>query len=150
MPDPVLQDTLDVTVKGDLYIFRIPNFADEIKLGLREREIRRNMEIELYGQTYPAAGLPTGDNSTEFLVRVAAQMEHLLSKGPQWVWSPGPAGAPVVDFTKWDNTKIDTVVEVGVAFSAALRRFRTDGSAAGQPAGGQAVARQPVAPEEPV
>lgn len=150
MPDPVLTSTLDVSVRGELYVFRIPSFKDEIKLGLLEREIRRSMEAELYGPSGAATGMPTGDTGTEFMVRVAAQFQHLLVKGPAWVWSNGPDGKPVADYSKWPDEKVDTAIEVGVAFSNELRRFRAGGDTAGNPAGEQAVAGQPAPASEPV
>jgi hypothetical protein len=146
----VLKDTLEVQVQGEVYIFGIPALHDEIKLGLREREIRRQLEREMYGDNYPALGEPTGDNSTEFLVRTTAQFVQLLRKGPEWVYSTDRTGGPVIDFTKWPKNKVDTVVEVGVAYQAALRRFRDGGDTDRPPAGGEAVAGQSTIGDESV
>lgn len=149
VPSP-LKDTLEINVQGDTYIFGIPALHDEIKLGLREREIRRSMEREMNGDGYPALGEPTGDGGTEFLVRTTAQFIQLLRKGPAWVYSTDNSGGPIIDFTKWPTDKVDTIAQVGLAYQAALRRFRNGGDTAGPPVGGQVVAGQPAPGDEPV
>lgn len=146
----VLQDTIEVTVRNEVYVFTIPSFADEIKLGLREREVRRKLERQVFGENYPATGMPTGDNATEFLVRTVAQFEQLLRKGPEWVYSRDQSGGPTIDFEKWPKAKSGVAVEVGVQFGNELARFREDGSAPRNLAGGEAVAGQPNPGNEPV
>lgn len=148
MPDQVLQNTLDVVVNGITYVFAIPDFASEIKLGLRERDIRRSLQVEMGEQV--ALGEPTGDNATEFLVRTAAQFELLLRKcSSEWPYSAGESG-PVVDFRQWPSDKVDEACRVGVAFDAELRRFRNAGAANRNPAGTEAVAGQPDTGGQPV
>jgi hypothetical protein len=143
MPD-LLQDTLEVQVQGDTYIFTIPSLLDEIKLGLREREIRRSLEREMFGPSYVATGEPTGDRSTDFIVRVAAYFETLLKQASAtWPYSKGQNGEPVIDFRQWPKNKSETAMAVGVNFEAQLRSFRERGAADSNGTGGETVAGQP-------
>ena len=149
MPE-LLQDTLEVHVDGETYIFAIPGVADEIKLGLIERDIRRQMELDLFGPTGAVTGEPTGDRGTDFVVRVAAQFRLLLRRGPAWPYSNGVNGEPVVDFTKWPNNKVDTAFRVGMEFQNQLARFRSGGTADQGATGGQALVGQPDTTNQPI
>lgn len=150
MADDLLQTTLEFDVGGDAYVFRIPSFTDEIKLGLLERSIRVRLEREVLPANVPATGLPTGDGSTDFLVTVAATFEYLLLRGPKWVYSNGQNGEPVIDYQKWPNDKVMTAANVVTRYQAELSRFRSGGTPNGQSAGGEAVASEPNSGDQPV
>ena len=143
----VTRTTLDVVVNDDRYVFRIPSIADEIKLGLRERQIRLQFEAEM---GVPATGMPTGDVNTEFLVRTIAYVQQLLVGGPRWIWTPDEENKPTVDFTLWGDERLDTLFQVGMGFEAELRRFRNERDRPGEPAGGEAVAGRPNPGNEPI
>ncbi len=156
--DPVLQTTLDVVVEGHTFVFRIPSFADEIKLGLRAKQIRRELEIELLG-TNPTpeqtgsftGGESTFDNVTETYVRTAAQFSVLLKQSDaEWVYSKDDKGLPVVDYKQWPNDKFNIIVQAGVSFSQQLSRFRSGGPTAPKPGVEKAVDSQQDSASQPV
>ena len=149
MPE-LLQDTLDVVVDNESYVFTIPTYADEIRLGMRERAIRVDMEREALGPDATVTGLPTGDYATEFMIRTAAQFAMLCRRGPKWVWSDGPNGEPVADYKQWTRDKVDLAARVGSAFQDALARFRASGPANKQPDSTEAVAGKPDTPVQPI
>lgn len=138
MPDAVLQDTLKVKTKDIEYEFRIPSLADEIKLSMHERRIRRELDPD-------GNGSPDGlDQNAFLLVRSAAIFEVLLASCThQWPYSKGEKGEPVVDFRKWPKDKVTEAAAAGMLFLSELDRFRGGGAANGQPDGAQAVAGQP-------
>jgi hypothetical protein len=153
--DPVLQTTIDVTVDGATFIFRIPSFADEIKLGLRAKQIRRELEIEMLGpnptqeQFMTVAGDPTYDNATETYVRTACQFSVLLKQSDaEWIYSKDEKGLPVVDYRKWPDDKFNVIVQAGVNFSNQLSRFRAGRTAAPKPAVEQTVGGQQDTPDQ--
>ena len=102
MTDDVLKDTLNVEYKGETYVFRIPGYVDEIKLGMHARNIRRELDPE-------GGGSPEGlDNFTNVLVRGASVFEVLLqSATARWPFSEDKDKKPVVDFRKWPNDKTE-------------------------------------------
>lgn len=131
------KDTLEVSHGDAKYVFAIPTLADEIKLGLRERNIRREMDPASSGDV---DGL---DVSTILLVRAAAQFELLLrSASVAWPYTPGAGGAPVVDYRRFPSDKVQEVVQVSLDFQAALNRFRGGGVRDGDAEGGEVVAGQ--------
>jgi hypothetical protein len=135
MPDPVLQETLKVKVKDIEYEFRIPSLADEIRLGMHERKIRRELDPDGDGS---AEGL---DNASSWMVRSAAVMEVLLvGASNQWPYSKGDQGEPVVNFRKWAKERVGEAAAVGLAFQAALDKFRGIGASDRKPDGQKAVA----------
>lgn len=133
-PNP-LSDTMTVTYDGDHYIFAIPSLVDEMKIGIRMRDIRRRI-------------LPEGDISdfgldqnTLYFNRACATFELMLRKtsaNPPWPYSSGPSG-PVVDCEKFPTDKASTVIGVYGALQQQLLTFREKRPPAGQPAPEQAV-----------
>ncbi len=121
--DDILKDTLEVKVNGHSYEFKIPSFADEIKVGMVAKSIRR--ELDDTGGTGSPEGL---DYGTFLMIQTAAQMQILLRKADvEWPWSPGPNGQPVVDYRKWPLDKVDEASNIGFAFQSELSRFRNGG-----------------------
>lgn len=131
--DPVLKSTINVSVDEWTFIFRIPSFADEIKLGLRSKQIRRELELELLGpnptpeqQMAFTGGESTYDGTTEGYVRTAAQFSILLKQSSaEWIYSKDEKGNPVCDYKKWPDDKINVVMAAGADFSLQLSRFRS-------------------------
>jgi len=155
--DPVLQNTIEVTVEGATFVFRIPSFSDEIKLGLRAKQIRRELEIELLGpnptpeQFATTVGDPTYDNATETYVRTACQFSVLLKRSDApWIYSEDEKGLPVVDYKKWPDDKFNVIVQAGVQFSQELSRFRSGRAAPPKPSVEQAMDRQQNPQDESV
>ena len=150
MPE-LLQDTISINVDGVDYLFAIPSYYDEIKIGMVEREIRRSVEQELLGPNQVATGMPTGDNTTDFLVRTAANFKVLLRKcSSQWPYSAGANGLPEIDFTKWPRDKVSTAFAVGVRLNEEVNRFRSRGAGDRISDGEQIVAGQSNPTVEPV
>lgn len=136
----VLQDTIEVEHRGEKYEFRIPSLREEIKLGLHERSIRRELDPDSGGA---AEGL---DISTTMMVRAAAAFEVLLkSSTAKWPFSEGPAKEPVVDFRKFPTDKAEEVAAIGFAFETQLQEFRKARNPDPKPVGEKAVAGQPAA-----
>jgi|SRR6185437_4782257 len=119
MSDPALQDTIEVEHKGQKYEFRIPSLVEEIKLGMHERNIRRELDPESAGA---AEGI---DIATTMTVRAAAVFEVLLkSSTATWPFSHGPNKEPVVDFRKFPTDKAEEVAAIGLVFETKLQEFR--------------------------
>jgi hypothetical protein len=155
--DPVLQTTIDVEVDGLKFLFAIPSFKDEIKIGLLKKQIRRNMEFELLGpnptgqQVMMSGGEPTYDNVTETYVQVAAHFRLLLKQADAaWIYSPDENGKPVADYTKWPDDKFNIIVTAGVQFADKLSRFRSGRTPDNQPVRGEAVAGKQDTENQPV
>lgn len=155
--DPVLQTTIEVTIDGCTFIFAIPSFKDEIKLGLRARQIRRDLEFELLPNKQDpqalatVAGDPTFDQQTETYVRTATYFEVLLrSSSVQWIYTPDDNGKPVVDYTKWPDAQFNTIVRAGVDFSNQLTRFRQGGTTSPNTYRNKTVDREQDTESEPV
>lgn len=128
-PSP-LANTITVTVDGDDYEFAIPSITDELKIGLRMRDIRRRL-------------MPDGDISdigvdqaTLFMNRACATFELMLRKtsaSPPWPYSSGASG-PEIDCTKFPPDKAATVVAVYTELQQKLLTFREKRPAADRPA----------------
>jgi hypothetical protein len=139
--DPVLKTTIEVTVDEATFIFRIPSFADQIKLGLRAKQIRRELELELLGPNPSpeqavafTGGESTYDNATETYVTTASQFSVLLKQANvEWIYSKDEKGNPICDYKKWPDDKFNVIVAAGVDFSNQLSRFRSGRIAATKP-----------------
>lgn len=141
MPD-LLQQTLTFDVAGDTYVFAIPSLKDEMIIGIRERNLRLEIEREITGGGAVVTGMPTGDNGTDFLFRAVATIQAQLRAGPAWVWSPDEQSLPTIDYTKWPADRVNTVGQVLLQYEQEVRRFREGGPANGDADGGQAMAGQ--------
>lgn len=136
MPD-LLQTTLDVDHKGEKFVFKIPSLTDELRVGGRMHALRAKAQPEWNG--FVGGGL---DADTAFILRASATLEVLLQRGPEWVFSPGKDGKPVVDIEKISFDHNDDVYAVYQGYVSVLDSFRgrrADGDAAGKEAvaGGQ-------------
>lgn len=138
MPDPVLKDTIKVKTKTAEYEFRIPSMVDEIKLGMHERRIRRELDPDHDGS-------PEGlDQNASILIQSAAIFEVLLvGSSAEWPYSKDEKGGPAIDFRKWPKDKVTEAAAAGMLFLAELDKFRGGGAADGQPPGAKTVAGQP-------
>lgn len=134
----LVQRILEATFEGVKYEFRIPSMHDEINIGMRAREIRRKI-VGADGD----AGEDGLDWNTVYLCRCSATMEVLLARGPQWVFSAGPDGKPIVDSAQWAPENIDDVLGAVGAFRTAHNTFRNKGTANKPAPGTEAVAGQP-------
>lgn len=116
-----------------VFEFAIPTLADEIKLGIRERNIRRELDPD-------AGGDPAGlDMNTILIVRAAAIFELLLRKANvEWPYSLGPNG-PAVQYKNFPAEKSTEVVNASLGFQAALMRFRGGGAGNENAEGGETV-----------
>lgn len=143
MPEQnLLKETVEVTVNGDTFEFQIPSYYDELKIGTREKNIRREIEIELGGD--PTSTGDSLDGGTNFMVRTAATFEILLRKSSAtWPYTKGMNGSPVVDFKKWPKDKVGDAISVGVAFNAEIARFRSGGLSNGDASSAEAMEGQP-------
>ncbi len=159
MPDdPILQTTIDVTVDGANFIFKIPSFADEIKIGLRAKQIRRELELELLGpnptpeqaQTF-TGGESTYDGTTEGYVRTAAHFSVLLKQSSvEWIYSKDDKGNPICDYKEWPDSRVNTIMRAGVEFSNQLNRFRSGGTTAPKPSVDKIVDSQQNTEDQPI
>lgn len=131
----VLRTTIDVEHNGITYTFAIPSFADELKLGMAERAIRRKYDPE-------SGGSPIGlDQMTYAMFQAVALFESLLRAcSSPWPYSKGENGEPVVDHTKFPTERVQEVTEVGFKFTAAVEKFRQDRYPNRKPAGTEALA----------
>lgn len=126
----VLQTTIEVSHKGTTYVFRIPSYADELKIGILARNIRRDLDPDTGGA---AEGL---DGSTLFYIRTAAVFQALLNTcSDTWPFSEDAEQKPVVDYKKWPSGKVEEALAVGMLFETALQRFRGGGTPDQNPAG---------------
>jgi len=148
MPE-ILQDKIEIKLQNDTFVFRIPNYLDEIKIGLRERDIRRELGLEMAGDQ---AGNPDGlDGQTFFMIQTAARFELLLvSASAVWPWTNGPDGKPMIDFKKWPNNKVGDAVAVGALFVDQLTSFRAGGVTDRNPPSQEVMEGQPDLGEKPV
>lgn len=142
MPEQnLLKDTVEVTVNGDTFEFQIPSYYDEVRIGTREKNIRRELEIELGGDISS-----TGDSldpGTSFMIRTAATFELLLRKSSAtWPYTKGVNGAPVIDYKQWPKNKVSDAIAVGMAYNTEVSRFRTGGLSDGDASGAETMEGQ--------
>lgn len=141
-----LQKTLDVKgIDGDVFTFKIPTLYQDIRIGARVKEIRKLTDPDWDGFEQ---GL---DQSTLWTMNAAATFDvSLVRSTATWPWTPAPGGAPHVDSSLFDETKVREVYFVYRGYLDAVTRFRTTGSADENPAGTQALAGQPDSESAPV
>lgn len=149
MPDNILQDTIEIKHNNEVFIFRIPSYFDELKIGARERDIRREISQEVGGDI---SGNPDGlDSQTFFMIQTAARFEILLQKADcNWVYSPGEDGRPTIDYKKWPKDKVGDIVSIGVRFTDELTTFRSGRLRDPEPSSSEAMAGQPDPQPQPV
>lgn len=119
-PADVLQDELTVTVRETDYVFRLPTIRYDIEVAARALAIRRRADPEGGGAIY---GI--GEQAARLSFALAI-MELYLAGGPEWPFSPGPAGKPAVNHEKFPRNKTALVYEIGGAFEQAYERFRDE------------------------
>lgn len=130
----ILRNTLTISSDGADYEFRIPSLFDEMRIGVRMRDIRRRIDPSSDGSDI---GL---DQTTLYFNRACATFEVMLNKASvEWPFSQGKNG-PVVDCEKFPKEKAATVIAVYGELQEKLITFRAEGIAAGQPDSGQALA----------
>lgn len=133
--DDVLRTTLDVEHNGITYTFAIPGFADELKLGVAERAIRRIYDPETGGSPFAL------DQTTSMMFQAAAVFENLLRNcDDTWPYTANEKGEPVVDHTKFSPDRVQEVTEVWIKFTALVDEFRKKRNSDRKPAGAKAVA----------
>ena len=136
MPE-VLQDTLTVEYSGETFQFKIPTIYDEMRIGVRMRDIRTTLVGP--GMSSTDEGL---DNVTLFFNRACATFDVLLKKASvRWVFSEGESG-PVVNSANFPATKTDDVVGIYGGYQESLGTFRSGGHTDSTPAVSEAVAGQ--------
>jgi hypothetical protein len=135
-PSDVLQDELTVSVRGVDYVFRLPSIRYDIEVAGRASSIRRAADPASGGQIY---GI--GERAARLSFALAI-MELYLKAGPEWPFSAGPGGKPVVNHEKFPRDKTATVYEIGGAFEEAYARFCDDGTADVNRASAEALAGQ--------
>jgi hypothetical protein len=120
--------------KDDEFIFRIPSIADDIKLGLRMRDIRIRIDPTV---SISEVGIDFG---TSEMLRACAAFEILLEKtSASWVYQPGATG-PTIDSTKFSTDRTEEVMEVYYDFQTQLATFRRNRFPYPKPPTDQAVA----------
>jgi len=130
----LLQSTLEIPFKGDLFIFKIPSIHDDLRVGGRIRALRTLTDPDWSGF---GGGL---DADTAYALRAAATFEVLLQKGPAWVFTAGTDEKPIVDTSKIPIDKNEAVYEVYSLYGTALDSFRGRGNLNKDAAGEKAVA----------
>lgn len=142
----VLEDSFEVEVDGEKYVFRKPSIRQDIEVGYRATDIRR--------RAYPGEGgsAQTVDNAGYSFSVFCAYLELYL-KQSSTLWPYGIADdsdmskvdfskPPEVKFENFPADRTDSVYTVGAAFSAEVTRFRTRRPVDKRPAGTEAVAGQ--------
>lgn len=118
----VLKSEIEVTHRGETFVFTIPSISDEMRIAGRARAIRAASDPSHDGSEY---GLP---DEVIIAVRAAATFEVVLKQtSASWVHSSGPNG-PVVDHTKFPLNKIQDVATVFLLFQEKLNSFRDSGA----------------------
>lgn len=117
--DEIFKEELEIKVGEDRFIFRIPTFYDEIKIGFEARQLRR--ELDPMG-----VGAPDGlDYSTFQLVQTVATMRVVLKQSSaKWVKTPTEKGDLIIDYTKWNADAVAIIEQVGAGYVEQLGRFR--------------------------
>ena len=122
----VTQSTLTVPLGSDNFEFKIPTLYDEIRIGARMSEIRKNIDPAWDGFTQ---GL---DGNTLYILRAAATFDVLLLRASQqWPFQKTATG-PVVDSGKFPENKVNDSLLIYQGFTEALTRFR-EGRTADEP-----------------
>ncbi len=135
------QTTLTVMGGNEQFVFRIPSPFDQIKHGVRQREIIRRTDPTA------AAEMDGLDQTTVFLTRCLATFEvFLVSTTAAWPYSEGPDRKPVIDSSKFPPESITTVMEVAQGFETALDSFFVSRLGDGKPAGTENMESQPDHP----
>lgn len=132
----ILKNTITIAYEGDDYEFRIPSLFDEMKIGVRARDIRRKIDPGSGGSDF---GL---DQNTLFMNRACATFETMLLKAStDWPFSKGPTG-PAVDSEQFPKEKAAVVIAVYQELQEKLMTFRAGRSTDKSPDPDKAVASQ--------
>jgi len=114
----VLKSTLEVKVKDDVFEFRIPNIHDEIKVGIRAKDLRRSLDDNW--NTFDQ-GL---DGEAMLELRACACMEILLVKSTaRWPWTEENGKVQVLS-GKFPAENFNDVILAYQGFQEALSTFR--------------------------
>ena len=120
-PD-IFKNEIEITHKGETFVFKIPSIADEMRIAGRARAMRRAADADGDGGEY---GLT---NEALYMVRAAAAFETVLLKtSATWVFTDGKSG-PVVDSSKFPLNKIGDVTTIYLEFQEKVATFRDGGS----------------------
>lgn len=128
---------------GDDYVFKIPGLMDDMRVGVRARNIRRQADPNDPGEF----GL---SDEVVLQVRAMASFEELLRKGPRWPWIADAQGKPLVDSLKFPDDRAGDVTAIYLLFLQQVNSFRLGRDTNGGQAGTEAVAGQPGTGDEPV
>jgi hypothetical protein len=125
--ESVLKSTVEIDDPANpaiKYEFTIPGVAENIRLGMAAKAVRRRYDPTGSGDL---VGI---DQETLMLAWSCAAFETLLvSAGVKWPYTAGQDGKPAVDHTKFPVDKLDTVLMVGIQLDAELARFRAERTA---------------------
>lgn len=126
-PTPLVNQ-IRVEHNGDVFIFKARSVMDRLRVATAAKTVRASVDPRGVGEAY---GL---DFDAVRLSDAIAIFQTLLLSGPGWVHVPGKDGLPVIDPDRWDDLKIDTLLEVLGKYETELARFRAGGLPDGSPA----------------
>lgn len=117
----VLKTTLEVKVGEDVFEFKIPSIHDEIRIGIRVKDIRRSLDPNWNSFEQ---GL---DGEALVELRACACLELFLQRSSaKWPWSQDGQGKVVCDSAKFPIDKFNDVLIAYQGFQEALSSFRTE------------------------
>lgn len=116
-----LKNTIEVKLDkypDDIFIFRVPNIADEIRLGVHSRDLR----VKMSPNSNPFEG--GIDYGTTLMLRACATFELLLSQtSATWV-AKDDKGSPKIDSLEFPPERTEEIIDVVQAFNESLTTFR--------------------------
>jgi hypothetical protein len=135
------QETFEVKVDDQTFVFRIPSPRDMARMGSRALLLRRQDSPDTMGSEW---GL---DGFSSDLYRGMALMETLLLRADakdNWPYTEKD-GKPVVDSSKFPPSSTLLIPLIYRGFDEQLTRFHSGGAGDGQQSGEEAVGSMPSA-----
>lgn len=136
MAADITQETFEVKVADETFVFRIPSPRDYARMGSRALVLRREDAPETTGSEWGMDGI------TADLYRGFALMETLLTRADttdNWPYTESKDGKPVVNCNNFPAKKMDTIISIWRGFDAQLARFHGGGDRDGDESGTEGV-----------
>lgn len=115
--DAILPTEITIESRGYNFVFRMPSIRDEQAIEALMTEILYSIAQSFI----PRFAIGPHGNA---LLRTEATVRTLLKAGPEWVYSKGDNGLPVIDPSKWNQKQINILLEVVDKFYEEKERFQ--------------------------
>ena len=116
----ILESTVEVENRGEIFEFRLPTVLDEIRLGSVAKRVRREADPEgSFGESEGIDPIAYAYGKAVSLFLVC-----LVRTSAKWVYAADKAGKPALNWQNWPPNVAERVLEISLAAEAAIATFR--------------------------